>query len=280
MTADLTTTELAELTGVRPATLRMWETRYGFPVALRGAGRRRYSSGETDSVLEVLALRAAGLSLPAAIARARASGSPPPPSIFAALREARPELQPAVLGKRDVLALTRAIEDEYCARASAGVLYASFQRVDFYRRSERRWRELARSARLAFVIADFPAVHTPPGGPIEVPIAHRHPLAREWTLVIDAPGVKACIAAWERPESAEVPDPQRRFELLWSYEPAVVAIASGIASRLVATAAPQLADTLPDPAAADSPVSAAPELRFASALSHRIVDYLTAPARG
>src|SRR6202034_1962624 len=103
---------------------------------------------------------------------------------------------PSILPKRVVLELTRAIEDEYCARAAYGTLIASFQRERFYRQAERRWTELPRTPSAAVVMADFAELSEPPGAPAEVPIDLAQPLAREWTLIVDAPGARACLAAW------------------------------------------------------------------------------------
>ena len=92
----------------------------------------------------------------AAALRSRSRSSP-------ACAAAAPRSQPTVLPKPAVLALSRAIEDEYCARAAGGVLIGSFQRERFYRRAERRWRELARTADLAVALADFSALGGPRG---------------------------------------------------------------------------------------------------------------------
>lgn len=272
--ADLTTTQLAQRTGVSAGTLRMWESRHGFPSPVRLPGRHhRYSESDVDAVHGVLRLREQGLSLTAAIDRARASDRPPPESIFAGLRQCRPDLQPVALSKRALLGLTRATEDEYCAQAASGLLIASFQRVHFYRQVERRWRELSRAAQIAVVLADFSAVRAPEHAPVEVPVAREHPLAREWTLVIDAPGAQACLSAWEHPSSIEPPDELRRFEVLWSFEPEVVRAAALIAAELVSAVAPTVAGrlrtNLHEPAAASPP-----ELRFATGLAHRMVGYL------
>lgn len=271
---SLTTAQLAERTGMPAGTLRMWETRYGFPSPVRRpGGHHRYSTRDVEVVREVLRLREHGLSITAAISRARAAESQRPASIFAGLRQSRPDLQPVSLSKRALLALTHALEDEYCARAGAGLLIASFQRARFFQQSRRRWRELARTADLACVLADFESLRQPPNGPIEIPVAPDHALAREWTLVIDAPGARACLAAWEQPASTDGPDLQRRFEVVWSFEPEVVHVAAAIAIEIVRELAPGVSSLLPPPP--DGPVSASsPELRFATGLAHRIVGYL------
>jgi len=271
---DLSTAQLADRTGLPAGTLRMWESRHGFPSATRVPGRhRRYSTRDVELVLAVIRLREQGLSLTAAIDRARSATNAEPASMFAGLRERRPEVQPTVLSKRAVLGLTHAIEDEYCAQAANGVLIGSFQREEFYRHAERRWHELSRRARLAVAIADFAVLHIPDDAPAEVPIQRDQPLAREWTLIVDAPGAQACLAAWEQPDQRELPDADRRFEVLWSFEPAVVRAATGVAETLLDRLAPGLSKRLPRAVTEPAP-AASPELRFAAALAHRMVGYL------
>lgn len=276
-TPDLSTAQLAQRTGLSAGTLRMWENRHGFPSPARLPGRhRRYSQRDVELVLEVTRLRAQGLSLSAAIERARGARREAwagAGSVFAALRERHPEVAPAVLSKRSLLVLTHAIEDEYCARAVPGVLIGSFQRERFYRQAELRWRELGRSAELAVVIADFDILREPDGAPAEVPLERDQALAREWTLVVDGPGAHACLAAWEQPHQRQRPDGQRRFEVLWSFEPAVVRAATGVAGALLGRLAPGLSQRMPA-TVAEPAAAATPELRYAAALTHRIVGYL------
>jgi DICT domain-containing protein len=275
MAAGLTTTQLAERMGVRPGTLRMWESRYGFPRPARSSGgHRRYTEREAELVRHVVALRARGMSVAAAVERARASAAPAPASIFAGLREQRPGLQPAVLTKRAVLALSRSLEDEYCAQAVGGVLIASFQRTRFYRQSEMRWRELARTAELAVALADFPELRSVDGAPLEVPVAREHPLAREWALVVDAPGAQSCLAAWEKLANHPSEDRDRRFEVLWSFDPAIVEIARATAGQIIRDIAPALADRLGE--VGGEGTTAPPDLGYVSGLVHRMVGYLGA----
>lgn len=271
----LSTAQLAARTGMSAGTLRMWESRHGFPAPARlPGGHRRYSERDADAVLEVLRLRDQGLSLAAAIDRARHHETrEAAPSVFAGLRQRHPELAASILPKRALLALAHAIEDEYCARAAQGVLIASFQRERHYRASQRRWTELARTATAVVVLADFRALAEPPGGPIEVPVGVRHPLAREWTLIIEAPGTRACLSAWEQPGDTGRRDGERRFEVMWSFAPGVVRSAGELARELLWSLAPQVARRLPalEPAA----VLDGSELPFADALAHRMIGYLS-----
>jgi DICT domain-containing protein len=271
---ELSTAQLAERTGVPAGTLRMWESRHGFPAPERlPGGHRRYRDRDAEHVRAVARLREQGLSMSAAIAQVLRSVQPLPSSVFAGLRQRHAEVQPAVLAKGAVLSLTQAIEDEYCARASRGLLVASFQEERFYRQAERRWRELGRTTDLAVALADFAELREPTDAPAEVPVAGDQPVAREWTLVVDAPGAQACLAAWEQPSQSEKPDPERRFEVLWSFEPSVVRSASEIAIDVVRVSAPTVAKRA-DLALSHPVAPPGPELRFASSLAHRMISYL------
>jgi MerR family transcriptional regulator, light-induced transcriptional regulator len=272
---DLTTAQLAERTGVPAGTLRVWESRHGFPSPIRlPGGHRRYTDRDVELVREVAGLREQGLSMAGAIARVNRIRTSPA-SIFAGLREAHPETQTTVISKPVLLGITRAIEDEYCARASSGLLIGSFQRERFYRQTERRWSEIARGAVLAVALADFPRLQDPLDGVVEVPIGTDQPLAREWTLIVDAPASQACLAGWELASPDSIPDARRRFEVLWSFDPAVVRSASEIGLAALERAAPGIAARVPETIL--GPVSPpAVALQVGAALSHRIVGYLAA----
>jgi DNA-binding transcriptional MerR regulator len=161
VSAELSTAQLASRTGLPAGTLRMWESRHGFPAPARlPGGHRRYSERDVESVVEVLRLRQQGLSLPAAIERVRRQ-EPIDSSVFAALRRRRPDVAPSILSKRAIRPISHAIEDEYLAQAKRGLVFGTFQRERFYRVAERRWRELARTADLAVAVADFTDVRQP-----------------------------------------------------------------------------------------------------------------------
>jgi MerR family transcriptional regulator, light-induced transcriptional regulator len=270
----LTIGELASSTGVQPGTLRMWESRHGFPRAERlPSGHRRYPAAEVQRVLEVVRHRDSGLSLAAAIARVTEDGgAPTAPSIFAGLRERRPELSPYPVPKRLLVPISHAIEDECSARGGGAILIGSFQRERFFRQAERRWRSFARTAELCLAMGDFPKLNNGARGPIEVPIDRSHPLSREWAIVCDGPGVSACLAGWERPggEGAE-----RVFEMLWSVEPSAVRDATRIGVELAASEWPELRERVPDwlaePAEPDDDA-----VQRATALTNRMVAYITA----
>lgn len=269
--------ELARRTDVPVATLRSWESRYGFPRPHRAAGgHRRYRRSDIDLIEAVMRLRSSGISLPTAISQAT-SAAEAELSVFAGLRRRNPELTPQVLRKMTLLALTRAIEDECCARAEQPVLFASFQRECFYRRSESRWKELARTSRLVVVFADFSGPDLPPrtGTPIRVPLPADAPARREWTLVCDSPAYPACVSGWEFPGQPESGDAGRRFEVIWSADPQVVRSAANICTQLARSAHPGLGPLL-SALPSEPPPPASADLRRAAGLLSRMTGYLEA----
>jgi DICT domain-containing protein len=266
--------DLAELTGVPPATLRTWEQRYGIPVASRlSGGHRRYGPNSVDLVREVARHRASGLSMALAAERAKAVVEQPEWSVSAGVRRRHPELRSQLLVKPALLALCRAIEDECCAQADRPLLFASFQREAFYRASEARWIELSRTAQTAIVFADFAA--TPAGSrPVQVRVPFDEPLNREWVLVCDSPDHPGCVVGWERPGQPSAGDRSRRFETFWSLDPRVVRDAARICAQLAERYRPgtiHLAGQLDE-----RPAEASADLRRASGVLDRMLGYLSA----
>jgi MerR family transcriptional regulator, light-induced transcriptional regulator len=276
--AELSIGDLAEQTAVPAATLRSWETRYGFPKPRRlEGGHRRYDPADALLIGEVLRQRAAGMSLEAAIGRATARGAEAESSVFAGLRRRQPDLLPQIVRKSTLLALTRAMEDEYCARAERAVLFASFQRQRYYRRSRARWAELARTALVTTVFADFTEPPATDAALLEVPVPDGAPLRREWTLVCEARDYPACLTAWEFPGQDGVADADRRFETLWTLSPHAVRDAATICARLAEQFSPglRLLDRLPS----DPPPPVSVDLQHATGLLGRMIGYLDATAQ-
>lgn len=266
--------EVVRATGLGEATLRAWERRYGFPAPDRQpSGHRRYAAIDVERILRVVAERERGIALPLAIERARL-GSFGVPSLFAQLRERRPDLQPMSVRKRHLTPLAHAIEEESAARAERALLIGSFQREPFYRRSERRWRELSRGAEGAFVFADFERLRVPAQGPVELPVDRSHPLSREWALICAAPEHGACMVAWEPPRHSAPADSEREFELLLSVEPTVVREAAEAAAALAAPLAPEVAVAARSYLEQLAPPRVEAQLRLASSITARLLNSL------
>jgi DICT domain-containing protein len=276
----LTIGAVAARTAVSVPVLRAWEVRYGFPHPARSAsGHRRYSDRDVELILRVVREREAGLSLEAAIDRARRVDAEPLPSIFAGVRRDRPDLVVHSLTRRTMQAISHAIEDEYMAQAERPVLLAAFQSDKNFRVAETRWRDLTRTSAGAVAFGGFDAVRLPDGGPAEVPVADDAPLHREWAVVCDAPGAAACLSGWELPGQDAVLRADRRFEAVWSVEPTVVRRATLLGLALARRHAPELEsylDRLADELSTgpDAPAAAVETVRRATALTNRVVAYM------
>ena len=264
--------DLAAGSGVNEATLRMWESRHGFPAPERlESGRRRYTEQDLEAVRAVVRARAEGLSLAGAIERAQRLVAEPAPSVYAALRDRFPQLDPYVLPKSALLRLSRALEDECALRARRPVVFGAFQEERFYRASEARWGELARTAERAIVFADFERARRPRNAPAEIPLQSSAELRREWVIVFDAPNVAACLAGWERPAGAAR---ERLFETVWTVERSVARHAARVCAELAAQANPALVEGVRE-RLADEPVAVAEDARTAVAVASRVVVYAT-----
>jgi PAS domain S-box-containing protein len=237
--------DVAELTGLTEATLRKWETRYGFPVPLRqGGGQRRYTSEHVERLRQVVHDREHGLSLKSAIERAERAERRLQSSLFALLRQ-RHHVSSVRLAKPMLTALCQAIEDEALTRGERMLVAASFQRREFYEQARARWEVLGQSAELAIVRSDFEAAGTV-GGIHEIPVAPSDPMAREWSLIAWSPGCSACLAAWEPPRSSEARAGIRTLEVAWTADAAIVRDAARAATRHAADTVPEVAEAAED----------------------------------
>ena len=271
--------EVAEQTGLTAGTIRMWEQRYGFPTPERTpAGYRLYDDADVEMLRRVIELRRGGLTVPAALERARTTARPVTehPTIFGAMPH---EGRARRLRKRTLIALSRAIEDQTMASAARPLIFGAFQRERHYRRVEHRYRRMAQSADLTAVFADFddprPAAAAT-GALHEVPITADDVIGHEWAVVVDAPGFAVCLSAWEPPvASPPADDLDRVFETFWTIDPDTVRLASHAGATCAREAAPELADRIEElldgrPQGADGSVAAL------EALAMRMIAYLEA----
>jgi DICT domain-containing protein len=274
--AVLTISEVSQRTGIPPAGLRNWEQRYGLPRPQRSpSGQRRYTEADCALLADVLRFRDRGMSIAAAMAQAVAgAGIHREKSIFAGLRVRHPDLRVHVMSKGPLLAMTRAIEDECCARAQQPLLIGAFQRQRFYQSAQLRWADLARSAEHTIIFADFGLSQHQPGPVAEIGIPDDSPLRREWALICDAPDLPACVAGWERPGQDHSRDADRIFEAVWSVDPQVVRSAARIGLELAAATAPELPKLRTARLSEDAGPGSA-DLRRATGLLERTLDYLT-----
>lgn len=281
--ATLSIGDLAEKTGVSAATLRVWETRHGFPVPHRlESGHRRYDDEHVEIVRDVVRRRDTGVRLDVAIEQALAAREPDPvpalgaPSVFARLRQAHPRLQPLRLRKATLLALSWAVEDEFASRAQRAHLFGAFQRVKHYQAAEARWVDLARTMSTTHVLADFPPpARQPrePREPVQVPLPVDHPMSREWAVVCDSDELPVALTAWELPGQDGIRDLDRVFETVWTVERDPVREAARTCAQVAfdhgAVGAARALDDLSSRRAV-----APPDLAQVTSLFNRVVSYV------
>jgi DICT domain-containing protein len=268
--------DLAEQTGVAAGTIRMWEQRYGFPEPERtAAGYRIYTEQDVVALRRVVAYRNGGLSVPAALERARSLEGPTDrPSIFAALASGEHPVRPQRLRRPTLVALSRAIEEEAMARAAGPVVIGAFQDESNYRAVEHRYRRLAHVADAVGVFAGFDGARVDDeDAPAEIPITTADALGHEWAVVVDAPGYAACLVGWETPSR----DGERIFETVWTMDAAVVRRAAQVGAALAARSAPAWSERLLA-ILGDRPLAVEAPTPGLTALTNRMIAYLDATA--
>ncbi len=265
--------EVAEQTGLTAGTIRAWETRYGFPAPERTAsGYRVYGPDDVEVLRRVAALRRDGVSVAAALEKAKAR--PPQTSVASFFGAVPHDGRARVLRKSTLIALSRAIEDAAMAMSDAPIVLGAFQRERHYRRVEHRYARLSGTSEAAVVFADFAEVQDAPGTPTEVPIGEGVAAAHEWAVVVDAPGFAACLVAWEPPvKVAPDDDRDRRFEAFWTLDPESVRRAALAGTAVAADRAPQVAERL-RVALEDRPLPQEPRIDVLEGLTQRMVAYL------
>lgn len=283
--ASLSIGDLAERTGVAPATLRMWEQRHGFPVPERlESGHRRYAEADVLSIQRILHRRDAGSRLDAAIAdvlaaRARET-EPGPRSVWAELRRHHREIPTHRLTKQTLLSLSWAIEDEFAAKAERAHLFGLFQSEHYYRPARRRWTELSRVAGSAFAFFEPIEGGTTPAAPGATPVhlTLESPVRREWAVVVDSAELPVVLTAWEVPGQDVRADRDRIFESAWSIDPMAVRRAARTCAALAADAGAEGVAPV-QYALADDPAPVTADLAAVSALFSRVVAYVDDGAR-
>lgn len=268
--------DVAVQTGVAAGTIRMWEQRFGFPEPGRTAsGYRVYTEEDVAAIKRVVAYRDQGLSVPAALERARAlEGTTGRPSIFAALASGDAPVRPQRLRRATLIALSRAIEEEAMARAAGPVVIAAFQEERNYRAVEHRYRRLAHVADAVGVFASFAGARVgAEDEPAEIPITTAEAIGHEWAVVVDAPGYAACLVGWETPDRG----PERIFEAVWTMDAAVVRRAAQVGATLAARHIPEWSERLLG-LLADRPLAVEAPAPGLTALTNRMIGYLDAEA--
>jgi DICT domain-containing protein len=268
----LTIGELAERTGVTTTTLRSWELRHGFPTPDRlPGGHRRYRPGDVAIIEAVTRARREGVPLADALERARRRVQAPRASILAAVRSMLPDIPPVVLSKATMYDVSRAIEDAAAAHTGS-VVIGAFQEPRFWDPAGERWQRLAASADVAVALAAFPGTERQ-GRVWRVGLDPATPVAREWAVVVDGEAFGACLVGVERTDPGRRTDRRRRFEAVWTVEPAVVREAARAGAAIAAARAPDLGRIL-GARLAPPPCATEASLRLATTVTNRILHHV------
>jgi DNA-binding transcriptional MerR regulator len=268
--ATLTIGQLADRSGLSPATLRVWESRHGFPVPHRlESGHRRYTEADVETIQAVVRHRDAGTRLELAIIRAMVEAEPTAPSVYATLRRRYPALGVHRLQKSTLMALSWAIEDEFCSKADRATVYGSFQSERYFRQAEPRWREISRVSAATTVFAGFEESDYE-ASPLQVALPADAPLLREWAVVCDAKDLPVVLTAWELPGQEDVAERHRLYESIWSADGAAV----HDAARVCATVARAAGAPIELPEAVPYGGTTVADLTSVTALFNRMVAYV------
>ena len=264
---------LATRTGVTPTVLRSWENRFGFPSGERSSsGHRRFSEADVQLVREVLEVRESGVPLQVAIdSVTRQREEAPSDSVYAALAGSFGDLRPQRLGRRVLMAVSLAIEEECLARADRAVVLGAFQLGHNFARSRHRWDELSRTAAWSAVVADFDDALPPDGTsrPVRCQLPADSPMRREWTVVTISPTYAAVLAAWEVPVA---PGREAAYEAVISTHRQAVVVAARIIAGVVRSSGVeppvQVAHLLSDAAPRPATSAADADRMWLRALAH------------
>lgn len=142
--------------------------------------------------------------------------------------------------KNTLVALCHALEDCILASECAPLVITAFQRGKWYLQEAERYSAIADCARqIAIMAAADAGFHNHPTGQREnvalIELAAEDPVAQEWHLIILSPNYTAMVLCQElMPEEYGPADPpendlERKFYGLWTFEPALVQEAIGLA---------------------------------------------------
>src|SRR5262249_39695691 len=111
-------------------------------------------------------------------------------------------------------------------------IFAGFQRMSRFLPLEARYRKLAEISEAVYVFGIMDVVPPPIANLRYVPIQEADQLAREWFLVADSRQYFSALAT-EEVTTLGLPDAQREFEGVWSFDEELVTILQEWLSSLV-----------------------------------------------
>jgi signal transduction histidine kinase len=182
-------------------------------------------------------------------------------SLYAALRTHRPDVPPLELTKGTLVATSHLIEQLLAEQPEPGLLISGFQRGEHWAEEHRRY---ARIAGDHDVVAVFAGQEPPRGWGIDhvgIRLEPTDPLAQEWFVLALGGGfaVTLCGLDGEVDRQASALEADRRFSVIWSFDPDLAATALDVVLDGLDAVAPERATHVRDRVRAlrrTSPISA------------------------
>lgn len=180
-------------------------------------------------------------------------------SVLEALLQRRPELRPQMYFKSSLTALSHAMEDQVLASTSEQpLIIASFQRERFYRQEAHRYERIASVTDQVYVLAAPETEFTNRSDGYEtVAFEPEDMLSQEWHLVVVGQQYTACLICREHHGSLDQPeefetskssplamDQVRRFDGVWTSDPATSYDAADILLERIQHYRPELKDKI------------------------------------
>jgi len=176
-------------------------------------------------------------------------------SLFAALRERRPDVVPLHASKATLVATSHLVEDLVRRSPGPNVLLSGFQHGRHWAVERDRYLELAGAAE---VIAVFAGEEPPPEWDTEhvgVRLRGGDALAQEWFVLALGPEVAVTLCGLDAvpPRAGDPADEaDRLFETIWSFSPEVARSAAEVVLDAVAESAPDQVERVRGPMEAAS----------------------------
>ncbi len=171
-----------------------------------------------------------------------------PTSVLAELLRVFPQWQTQMYFKTSLTALSHAMEDQVLAGQDRPLVIASFQRERFYRQEAHRYRKIAEKTPQVYVLAAPETDFANHSGLYEtIAFDPDDSLSQEWHLVIMGQTYASCLICREkginplelRPDKIGM-DNDRRFDGIWTFDPAITQRAADLLLDRILVYRPEL----------------------------------------
>ncbi|MCC7447755.1 MAG: hypothetical protein IT324_10075 [Anaerolineae bacterium] len=125
--------------------------------------------------------------------------------------------------RRAMLIVSYEIENAIILDKARARVFAGFQRMSRFLPQVKRYQKLAQHAESVYVFGIMDVQPPPIAGVRYIPLKENFQLAKEWFLIADAPDYFSALAT-EEISTEGIPDDQRVFEGVWSFDEDMITI--------------------------------------------------------